>query len=125
MSLNSGEETSRGRASVMRLITLDAAGPRRHDDHAIGEQDRLLDRVRDKDHGELGAGPKLQQFLLQPFARHGIERPERLVHKDDLRIVGEHTRDGHALAHAARKLVRIGIREFGQADHLDEVLVIS
>ena len=49
-----------------------------------------------------------------------VEGPERLVHQDDVRTVGERARDGHALLHAARELdgKLLGVR--GEAEsHAD------
>jgi hypothetical protein len=46
---------------------------------------------------------------------------ERLVHQPQHRVVGEHSRERAALAHAARQLVRIAMLEPGQPDHRDEL----
>ena len=62
------------------------------------------------------------QFVLQPFARHRVERAERLVHQHDFGIIGEHPGDRHALLHAAGKLVRIDVGKILQADKLDELI---
>ena len=74
----------------------------------------------DEDNGQPGARPDLDQFVLQPLARHRVERAERLVHQHDLGVVGEHAGDRHALLHAAGKLVRIDVGKVLQADKLDE-----
>ena len=121
-ALKSGAATSRGRDRTMRLSGLDATGARRHDDHAVGEQDRLLDGMGHEHHRQPGALPQLQQLLLQALARHGVQRAERLVHQDHLGVVGQHARDRHALLHPARQLMRIGIGELRQADHLHEAV---
>jgi hypothetical protein len=62
------------------------------------------------------------ELLLQVLARHGVDRGERLVHQQHERIVGQHARDGGALAHAAGELVRILVLEALQPDQLDEAL---
>ena len=51
-------------------------------------------------------------------ARLRVERAERLVHQQDARLIGERAHDRHALLHAARQLMRIGVGEFLQADQL-------
>ena len=51
--------------------------------------------------------PELQHFLLHQFAGLHVERRERLVHQQHLRIVDEGLRQRHALAHAARQLMRV------------------
>ena len=122
MSLNSGADTSRGRGRSIAHLALDPARAGRHHHHAVGEEDRLLDRMGDEHHGQPGALPDLQQLVLQPLARHGVERAERLVHQHHLGVVGEHARDRDALLHAAGQLVRIGVGEALQADQLDEAL---
>ena len=50
-----------------------------------------------------------------------VERGERLVHQQDLRIDRERAGEIDALAHAARKLAREIILEAGQADELQQV----
>ncbi len=109
--MNSGLATSRGRGSASRLSLSMRPGPGRHHDDAVGEEDRFLDRVRDEDHGQPGALPDVEKLVLQALARHRVERAERLVHQHDLGVVGEHAGDRHALLHAARELVRIGVGE--------------
>ena len=54
---------------------------------------------------------------MRLHARAGlrVERAERLVHQQDARLVDQRARDGQALAHAARQLMRVGIGEFGEA----------
>ncbi len=51
--------------------------------------------------------PDAQEFEVHLLARQRIERAERLVHQDQLRIVHQRTRDGRALLHAARQLVGV------------------
>ena len=53
--------------------------------------------------------PQLEQLVLHQLARLHVERGERLVHQQDLRIEDQHLRERHALAHAARELVRIAV----------------
>ena len=52
-------------------------------------------------------------------ARLRVERAERLVHQQDARLLGKRAHDRDALLHAARKLVRIGVGEFLEADELE------
>ena len=60
------------------------------------------------------------EVTLQPLAGEGVQRPERLVHEDDLRLVGEHPRDLGALLHTSGQLVGAGSTEVGQAHHVQE-----
>ena len=125
MSLKSGAATSRGRGSSMRDLAVDAAGAGRHHHHAVGQEDRLLDRMGDEQHGQAGALPDVEQLVLQALARHRVERAERLVHQHHLGVVGEHAGDRDALLHAAGQLVRIGVGEALQPDQIDEASTVS
>ena len=100
---------------------LDAARPRRHHRHAVGEIDRLLHVVGDEDHGLRRALPDAQQLALHQPAGLRVERAERLVHQQDLGIEGERARDRGALLHAAGKLRGVAVLEAVQADQLDEI----
>ena len=51
--------------------------------------------------------PQLLEQLEDLGLRHHVERRRRLVADDQLRVAGERERDHHALAHAARELVRV------------------
>ena len=65
----------------------------------------------------------LQQLQDLRLDRH-VERRRRLVGDQDVGLVGERHRDHHALALAARELVRIGVEPalgVGQADELAAV----
>ena len=64
---------------------LDPAGLRGHHHGAVAEQQRLLDRVGDVDHGLAGLLPDAHQFGLQDHAVLRIERGERLVHQQHRR----------------------------------------
>src|SRR5262249_38917934 len=83
---------------------LDAPGPRRHHRHAIGEIDCLLYVVGHEDYGLRRALPDAQQLGLHEAAGLGVERAERLVHQQDLRIESERARDRGALPPAAPQL---------------------
>ena len=113
------------RAFVQRLVARigerhvdDLADPRRprgHDDDARGEIDRLLDRVRDQHHRLAFGGQHLQQQVLHGGARLRVERAERLVHQQELRLDRVGARERQPLAHAARQMLRPGVGEIGQA----------
>ena len=101
---------------------LDAARPRRHHRHAVGEIDRLLHVVGDEDHGLGRALPDAEELRLHQAARLRIERAERLVHQQDFRIEGERARERGALLHAAGELRGIAVLETLQPDQIDERL---
>ena len=101
---------------VDRNHFLDAAGPRGHHHHLVAEQDRLLDRVGDEQHGLMCLVENLQQFLLHHDLGLRVERGERLVHQQDRPLHDQRARQRHALAHAAGKLPRQVALEAAQAD---------
>ena len=100
---------------------LDPSRPRSHDADAIGEQQRLLDVVRDEEHRLVVPLPDLEQQLLHQHARLRIEAAEGLVHQQHRRLHDEHTCDADALAHAARQFRRIAGLEPAQPDLLDDL----
>ena len=73
----------------------------------------------DEQHGELGFIPQRQQLVLHPRAGQRIERRERLVHQQNIRLHRHATRDRDALLHAAGQRVRIAVRKIGELDLLD------
>ena len=74
------------------------------------EEDRVVLGARD-----------VEEEPLHPPAGHRVERPERLVHQDDARLVDERPRDGDALLHAAREVLREALGEVEEADLLQHL----
>ena len=70
-------------------------------DHAVGQIDRLVDFVRDKEHRLPGPAPDAQQFTLHDLAGLRVERGERLVHDENFRVDGQRPGQIAALLHAA------------------------
>ena len=99
---------------------LDAPRAPGHHQHPIAEEHRLVDAVGDEEHGLSGGSAKSHQLFLQGQPRHGIDRGEGLVHQDHVGIGGPGARHGHALAHAARQLVRVALLEAGEPGQLDQ-----
>ncbi len=63
----------------------------------------------------------LQHLVAEQQPRLLIDRGERLVHQQDLRLGRERARHRHALAHAAREFGGIAPLEAVEPDHFDEV----
>src|SRR5262245_6367110 len=99
-----------------RHLGLDPTGMRRHHDHPVGEIDRFRHVVSHIDHGLAGLTPDVGQEPLHGVARERIERRKRLVHEENGWVVGERARDRDPLLHAARKMMRIGLRELLELD---------
>jgi hypothetical protein len=97
-------------------VVHEPARPRRHDQHAVAEEDRLRDRVRDEQHRLAPLQPDALQLEVHVLTGHGVQGPERLVHEQHGRVVDEAPGDGHALLHAARQLPRVALLEAAQAD---------
>ena len=75
-----GGRRSRAR-QVDRELRLDPSRPVGHHDDAVAEQERLVDRVRDQQHGLAVRLPERDELLLQQRARLGVQRGQRLVHQ--------------------------------------------
>src|SRR5260221_2560979 len=101
---------------VNRIDALEDAWPRRQNTYPVGQGDGLLQVVGDEDHGGQVGGPQLEQFVFHQGPRLHVEGAERLVHQQDLRFVDKCLGQRHALAHAARELVRVAVLETGQSD---------
>ena len=105
------------------------AGIAAQHDHAIGQQHGFLDVVghnEDRLRRHLLVGPQLQQFAAQVLRREHVERGERFVHEQHLRLDHQRARETHALLHAAGKLFGIRRLEAVEAhgvDHLQRALV--
>src|SRR5882757_5564875 len=106
-----GQVRHRGVLDAARLrdadgpLAADPAGPRRHQHDALGEPYRLPDVVGHEDHRQVGLGPDPAQLVVQHIAGDGVQRRERLVHQQQLAVLGERPGQCHALAHAAGQLV--------------------
>ena len=114
--------SGRGRSNGMSKTPLTRPGPRAHHGDAIGQIDRLVDLMRDEQHGLARLAPDLQQLGLHVLARLRVERGERLVHQQHHRIRRQRPGQVDALLHAAGQLRRIVPLEAGEADQLDEML---
>ena len=60
----------------------DLARARAHHQDAIRQSDRLLDAVRDEEHGRPAAQPQRFEIRAHLQARQRVERAERLVHQE-------------------------------------------
>src|ERR1700674_2804053 len=91
-------------------------------DHAIRQQHRFFDVVRDDENGfgwNLLVEPQLEQFVAQAFRREHVERRERLIHEQDFGLHYQGAREADPLFHAAGKLLRIGALEAVEADGIE------
>ena len=93
-----------------------------HHHHAVGEQHRLVDVVRDHQHRGAGLADDAHQLVLQRGARERVERAERLVEQQHLGLDRERARDADALLHAAGDLVRIPVLGVRQPDEIQRIV---
>ena len=110
----------RGRGNVDVVDVRQPAGPRCQDDDAVGEEDRLGDVVRDEDDRLAALLPEPEQQEVHLVARERVERAERLVEQQHLRVLRERAHDRRALLHAARELTRHRVHELGQSGLLQQ-----
>ncbi len=75
--------------------------------------------MRDEDNRRAGRLPHLQQIVIELETRDPIERGERLVHQEELRLGDERARNRDPHAHAAGQFARKGLREFAETDTVE------
>src|SRR5262245_56299913 len=61
-------------------LGLDAARARAHEEHAVSQEERLLDRVRDEEHGLPVGTPDAPELLPHDKSRLGFEPADATVH---------------------------------------------
>ena len=83
----------------------DLARPAGHHDHAVGQVNRLFNRVGDEQHGAWVGARQLDQFFLHHHAGLRVERAKRFVHQQSLGVKCVGAGNRHTLLHAARQLV--------------------
>ena len=96
--------------------------PRREDHHPIGKINRFLDLVRDENNGLPRLPPHFEQLRLHDLPRLSIQRGERLIHEQYLRIDDQRAGEVHALLHASGELVGIVMLESRESDESDILL---
>ena len=98
---------------------VDVAGV--HDGDAVGHRHRLLLVVRDHDEGDADVALDPLELDLHRLAQLEVERAERLVEQQHLRVHDERAGERDALLHAARELRRLGLLAAGEADELERL----
>ena len=111
-----------GPRDVDRELGRDLAGAAGQQDDAIPEAHGLAHVVGHEQDRAAGGLPDPLELVVEDVAGHGVERPEGLVHQQDLGLLGERAGEGDALAHAARELVRLALGERAQLDELQQLL---
>ena len=83
-----------------------------HDTYAVGNVARQMQIVRDKQHAHRFAFDDFAQFLEDFALHHHVKSSGRFVGNQQLGCSDERQRNHHALAHAARELVRVASHAF-------------
>ena len=94
---------------------------RREHQHPVRQRDGFLQIVGDEHHGGRRQRPQLQQLVFHQRARLHVQRPERLVHQQDLRFVDQALGQGNPLAHPAAELAGVAVLEPRQPHARDPV----
>ena len=94
-----------------------------HHHHPVGDVPHDVEVVRDEDVGQAELPLEVLEEI-EDLRLHGdVERRDRLVAEDELRVHRERARDADPLPLAARELVREAIEVLGvEADDLEELL---
>src|SRR5579872_1855211 len=90
--------------------------PAAHCDNAVREEYRLVDRMRHKQRGNPLLAPDALQLDIHVSTRHCIERAERFVEQQHVRLEHEGASDGHTLPHAAREATRANFFKAGETN---------
>src|SRR5918994_2305814 len=103
----------------------DPPRPRRHHDHAICEQDRLRDVVRDEHRCRGHALVHAQQLEVEPLTRELVDGGERLVEEEHVDADHQEPGERDALLHAAGQVARVGVLEAAQPDQVEQLVGVS
>ena len=79
-----------------RQLGNDPGWARREQEQAVGKRDRLLDIVRDQQGRHRAPGDELGELVAQPRRQRIVERDERLVEQQQVRVDREGARQRHA-----------------------------
>src|SRR3954471_1756922 len=124
-----GRELGRGLHGVVAWMPqvdgklgLDPPRPGRHHRDPVRHEDRLVDVVGDEEHRLAVGLPDAEEELLHQRPGLVVERAERLVEQQDLRIVGERARERGPLLHATGEHLRVVVLEASEPDPGNEFL---
>ncbi len=99
----------------------DPPGAGRHDDDAVRQPSRLAHVVGHEQHRQVLRPHQGIEFVVEHVAGHRVERAERLVHQQDVGVLGERSGQCRPLAHSAGQLVGPLVREPVEMDRRDQL----
>ena len=83
----SAESIPRGRPNSTGNSPITWAGPAAEQHHPVAQPDRLAHLVGDEQDRELAPPPDALQDLVEQVPGHRVERAERLVHQQHIRVL--------------------------------------
>ena len=92
--------------------------------HTVGHLHGLFNVVRNHQHrfdAALFTRPQLEHFLTKILGSQYIQRGERLIHKQCIRLQHQCARDAHALPHAAGQFLGICRFKAIQTNHVNGI----
>src|SRR5579862_5868249 len=114
--LGSNVDQITGTGKIDRVTSYNpAGGTRRENRDFIGEGDRFFQVMRDEQNRGARIRPEMKKFVLHPVAGVNIERAERLIHQQEIRIDDPGLHQSGSLAHAAAELIGVAGGEVLQA----------
>ena len=116
-----GDERRRGPLVELRRRAELLDPPAVHHRDRVGHRHRFLLVVRDVDERDPDLLLDPLELHLHVLAQLEVERAERLVEKKHARMVHERSAEGDALLLSSRELLRLALRESGQADELEHL----
>ncbi len=102
---------SRFAGQPVGIISSNRPGRADIDRDAIGKHCRFIERVGNQQNRCSRFAPQAKQFVAHEQTRLLVERGKWFIQQNQARLQDERPRDAHALAHPARKLRGIGLRE--------------
>ena len=94
----------------------------REQNDAVTQADGFTHVVGDEDDGLTMLAPDSLDVTVQLFACQGVERAEGFIHQEDAGVWRQGPSQGHALFHAAREFMNIGMHELLEADEFKKIL---
>src|SRR5262249_33595242 len=98
---------------------------RSQDNDAVAHVDGFIYIMSNKQHGGAPRLPEAQHFILHMHPGKGIERAEWFVEQQHLGMIDHRPREGDALGHASREMVRKRIRKCFESYHPHEFIDLT
>ena len=113
---SSGRATSSAGDDALPQLPVD------EDSHLVRERGRVLEVVRDEDHRQPEVAQQLAQLEPHRRLRVRVERRQRLVEEQHVRLARERAGERDALLLAAGELGRPRVRERGDVEPLEQLV---